>query len=106
MWSGSCVPEEDHQHRLQKKVSNQEEQIAWMICKCFMVSDTDEPVLDLDEILRVGLKNDNVQSFSTRWDETIFAMKKQPDSLTVIAVLYNQDTAQKGASRDCTKLKK
>ena len=54
-------------------------QVAWMIYQYFKVSDTDDSVLDLNEILKVELKNDNVQSFSTRWDETIIAMKKQPD---------------------------
>ena len=37
------------------------------------------PVLDLNEFLKVELKNDNVQSFNTRWDETVIAVKKQPD---------------------------
>ena len=30
-------------------------------------------------MLKVELKDDNVQSFSTRWDETMIAMKKPPD---------------------------
>ena len=44
-----------------------------------MVSDTDESALNLNEILKVELKNANVQSSSTRWDQTTVAMKKQPD---------------------------
>ena len=47
-------------------------QVAWMIYEYFQVSDTDESVLDINEIL-----NDNVQSFSRPWDETMTAMKKQ-----------------------------
>ena len=44
------------------------------------VSDTtDESVLDRTEILKVALKNDNVQSFNSRWDEIIIALEKQPD---------------------------
>ena len=50
-----------------------------MIQEYFKVSDTDESVLDLNELLKVELKNDNVQSFNTRWEQTIIAMKKQPD---------------------------
>ena len=46
-------------------------QFAWMIYEYFKVSDTDESVSDLNEILKVQLKNDNVQSVCTRWDETI-----------------------------------
>ena len=54
-------------------------QVACMIFEYFKFSDTDESVLDFDEILKVELKNDNVKSFDSRWDETIIAMKKQPD---------------------------
>ena len=45
----------------------------------FKVSDSDESVLDLNEILKGELKNDNVQSFNTRREETMVVMKKQPD---------------------------
>ena len=50
-----------------------------MIYEYFKVSGADESVLDFNEILKAEFKNDNVQSFNTRWDETIIAMKKQPD---------------------------
>ena len=50
--------------------------IAWMIYEYFKVSDTD---CFFNEILKVELTNDSVHSFNTRWDETITAMKKQPD---------------------------
>ena len=49
-----------------------------VISEYFKVSDTDESVLHPDENVKVELKTDNVQSFNTRWDETI-AMKKQPN---------------------------
>ena len=48
-------------------------QIAWMIYQ-FSRSAT-----VIDESLKVELKNDNVQSFKTRLDATIIAMRKQPD---------------------------
>ena len=32
-----------------------------------------------NEILKVEMKNDNAQSFNTRWEETILAMKYDPD---------------------------
>ena len=54
-------------------------QVAWMIYEYVKVSDEDESVLDFDEILKVELKNDNVQPFNARWDETIIAMKTQLD---------------------------
>ena len=50
-----------------------------MICEYFKVSDTDESVLDFNEILKVEMKTYNVQSIKTRWDETKIAMKRQPD---------------------------
>ena len=34
-------------------------QVAWMICEYFKVSDTDEADLDLNEIMKVELKDDN-----------------------------------------------
>ena len=52
--------------------------------------DTDESVLDLNENLRVELKNDNVQSFNTRWDETIIATKKQPEKGILDNLFYRQ----------------
>ena len=58
-------------------------QAAW-------ISDADESDLDLDEILKVQLKNDNVQLFNTRWDETVIAMKKQPDCEMLENVHYHQ----------------
>ena len=93
-----------------------------MIDEYSKVSDKDESVLDLNEILKVELKNDNVQSFNSRWDETIIAMKKQPDyeilknllyrqlqrleQLKPLLSLYIQDAAQKGESPHITILKK
>ena len=61
-----------------------------MIYKYFKVSDIDESVSDLNEILKVELKNDSVQSFSTRWDDTIVAIKKHPDDQNLGNVDYRQ----------------
>ena len=93
-----------------------------MINEYFKVSDTDESFLDLNEILKVELKNDNVQLFHTRWDETIIATKKQPDDdmlghlcyrqlqlseqLKPSLSLYIQDTVQKYEPRDYIRLNK
>ena len=93
-----------------------------MIYEYFKVGETDESVLDVNEICKVEMKNDNVQSFNTRWDETIIVMKKQPDGEILenlfyrhfqqseqrkpLLSLYIQDTVQQGESRDCTRLEK
>ena len=44
---------------------------------------TTKSVLDFEEILKVELKNDIVQSFNTRWDGIVIAMEKQPDEETL-----------------------
>ena len=69
-------------------------QVAWT---------TDESVLDLNEILKLDLKNDNVQSFNTQWDETIIAMKKQPDNEMLDILFYRQLQHE---ARDYIRLKK
>ena len=61
-----------------------------MIYEYFKVRDTDESVLDLNVILQVELKNDNVLSFNTRWNETIISMKKQPDEEILENLNYRQ----------------
>ena len=98
-----------------------ERHIAWMVHEYFKVSDRDACVLDLNENLNVKLKNDSVQSFNSRWDETIIAMRKQPEEILEnlcyrqhqqakqvkqLPSLYNHDTVQNGESRDYTRLKK
>ena len=64
-----------------------------MFFESLKVSDTDESVLDLNEILKVEMKNDNMQPFSTRWDETIIAMMKQPD-VEILGNLYHHQLQQ------------
>ena len=64
-----------------------------MIKEYFKVSDSDEPVLYFKELLKVKLRNDNVQSFNTRWDETMIAMKEQPDK-KILENLYHRQHQQ------------
>ena len=40
--------------------------------------------------MKVDLKNGNVQSFNTRWDVTIVAMKKQPDEESLANLHHRQ----------------
>ena len=93
-----------------------------MIYDYFKVSDTDESVLDLNDILKVEFKTDNIQSFNARWDENIIAIEKQPgdeilDNFCHRQVqqaeqskpwlsLYIQDTVQNSESEDNTRLQK
>ena len=52
-------------------------QVAWMAFDHFKIRDMDGTVLDLSE--KQKLRNDTVQSFDTRWDDTVIAMRKQTD---------------------------
>ena len=88
-------------------------QVAWIIHEYFKVQTS----LSWTS-LKVELKNDNVQLFNTRWDETIIAMKKQFDDefydrllqqskqLKQLLSLRVQDIVQKGESRNYTRQKK
>ena len=70
--------------------------VAWMICEYFKVSDTNESVLDLHEILKAEFEKDNVQSFNTRLDETITAMKNQHDEKNLeklVCVSFNSQNS-------------
>ena len=53
-------------------------QIAWLIHKNFKFSGESEVILDLCDLLKVELKNDNVQAFDTKWDEVKSSMSKKP----------------------------
>ena len=67
-----------------------------MICEYFKVSDTNESVLDLHEILKPNLIRTTVQSFDTRQDETITAMKNQHDEKNLeklVCVSFNSQNS-------------
>ena len=42
----------------------------------FKFSGTGQALLDFNDLLRVQLKNDNVQDFDAKWDEVLLSMKK------------------------------
>ena len=46
-----------------------ERHIAWLIYKNSRISGESEAILDLGDLLKVELKNDNVLAFDTKWDE-------------------------------------
>ena len=56
---------------------------AYDVSVSLTVSDSDENVMDLFEVLGVGLMNVYVLSFNTRWVENIIAMKQQPDEAII-----------------------
>ena len=42
-------------------------QIAWLIHKTCKISGESAAILDLGDLLKVELKNDNMQAFDTKW---------------------------------------
>ena len=50
-----------------------------MINDNFKISGTGEALLDLNDLRRVLMKNDNVQGFDTKCDEVLRSMTKLPD---------------------------
>ena len=53
-------------------------QFAYMINDNFKISGTGEALLDLNDLRRVLMNNDNVQGFDTKWDEVLRSMAKNP----------------------------
>ena len=49
---------------------------AWLIFEHFKINDTDGTVLAPSDFLQVELRNDDLQSFVAKWDETIIAMSR------------------------------
>ena len=95
--------------------------IAYMIHDNFKISGTGEALLDLNDLRRVLLNNDNVQGFDTKCDEVLRSMTKLPDEEKLDNVckkqlhfferskpfmaLYLQKTVQKGESASYSPLK-
>ena len=50
-----------------------------MVFDHFRISDTDGMVLDLSDLRKLELRNENVQFFGARCDETVIATRKKPD---------------------------
>ena len=50
-----------------------------MIYEHFKIIDTDGTVQDISDLLKIELRCDSVQTFDTKWDETITATHRQPD---------------------------
>ena len=63
-------------------------QTAWMIYEHFKISDMDDTVLAVSDVIELELGGDNVQTFDTMWDKTIIAMQKQPGGATGEFVLW------------------
>ena len=67
------------EEKVEKKVNFLYCETNGMIYEHFKTSDSDATVLDLAGFIGIEPRRDNVQTFDTKWDETIIAMDKQPD---------------------------
>ena len=57
--------------------------MAYMIYDNFKIRGTGEALLDFTDLLRVQLKNDNVQGFDTKWNELLLSMTKKSRCIDV-----------------------
>ena len=62
-------------------------QIAYMIYDYFRVTGAHDTVPDHADLFTITLRNDDVQEFDTRWDETLLSMSKIPTD-DVLESLY------------------
>ena len=96
-------------------------QIAFMIYAYFRVTGAHDTVLDYADLFCIGLRNDDVQEFDSRWDEIIISMTKIPpddileslyklgirgsDQLKTVLELYDIEIHQKISMPNYQKLK-
>ena len=98
-----------------------ERQILFLICHNFKISGHAKLLLTFNDLLRVQLKNDNVQGFYTKWDGVLLSMTQVPDEDLLenmykkqlrfseewkpLMVLDLQRTVQKGEATSFSRLK-
>ena len=66
--------------------------IAYQIYDYFKISGTGEVLVEFHDLLRVQLKNDNVQGFDTKCEEVLLSMTKVTDVQT-LEFLYNNTSS-------------
>ena len=71
--------------------------VAWVIYDDVRSSDSDGTILDLSHLLKVELVAESVQSFDTRWDDTIIAMSKTPDDEVLENYLLQQRNSRRSS---------
>ena len=96
-------------------------QIAYLIYECFRVTGASDSVEKYADLFTIGLRNDDIQEFDTKWDGILLSMTKiQPDDileelyklriresekLKTVLELYDLETHQKKAGPDHHRLK-
>ena len=116
--------------RFKKKVSLEEikahkedrflrgRQIAYLIYEYFRVTGANDSVENCADLFKVGLRNDDIQEFDSKWDETLLSMTHIPsddileslyklriresEKLKTVLELYNMEIHLKKAGPDFT----
>ena len=122
-----------HHTRFKKKVSLDEQkahkedrflcgrQIAYLIYEYFRVTGANDSVENYADLFTIGLRNDDIQEFDSKWDGILLSMTKIPpddileglyklriresEKLKTVLDLYNMETHQKKAGPDYHRLK-
>ena len=119
--------------RLKKKVSLEEQkaqkedlflrrrQIAYLIYEYFRVTGAHDSVENYADLFIIGLRNDDIQEFDSKWNEILLTTTQIPsddileglyqlriresDKLKTVLELYNMEIHQKKAGPDCRRLR-
>ena len=122
-----------HSTRFKRKVSLEEmkaqkedrflrgRQIAYLIYEYFRFTGANDSVENYADLFTIGLRNDDIQEFDSKWDGILLSMTKIPpddileglyklriresEKLKTVLELYDLETHQKDIGPDCHRLK-
>ena len=96
-------------------------QIAHLIYEQFRVTGTDDSLENYTDLFTIGLRNDDIQEFDSKWDGILLSMTKIPpddileglsklriresEKLKTVLELYDLEIHQKKIGPDCHRLK-
>ena len=96
-------------------------QIAYLIYEYFRVTGANDSVENYADLITVGLRNDDIQEFDSKWDGILVSMTKNPpddileglyklriresEKLKTVLDLYDLEIHQKKIGPDCRRLK-
>ena len=96
-------------------------QIAYLLYEYFRVTGANDSVENYADLFTIGLRNDDIQEFDSKWDGILLSMTKSPpddileglyklrvgesEKLKTVLELYNMEIHQKKAGPDYHRLK-
>ena len=96
-------------------------QIAYLICEYFQVTEVNDSVENYPDPFTIGLRNDDIQEFDSKWDGILLSMTKIPpddifegwyklkkresEKLKIVLKLYDLEIHQKKMGTDYHRLK-